>query len=266
MRAKSVAYSRQGPSGSSAYGARPCAPPPSACSGTGCANRVLRRPFRKIKSPPAMRAGRGPPAARSCAAGPLPAPSAVHLSQVNCRAAFDRLCVFIPRTPLPARCSTRDRPAPLPPTIFPARRCEVNLLDNVDSMLSIHAWIQPVLKPTQVSRKKKYRQMRLGGGGRMRAKSRLISGLSTVDRSSESRRTKSNTTNYPNKNIMKINQQIKTTMSLAAAMGTLALAYFGSGLYHLHRRLRRHHATHGRLSFPIAVGWSILVVGHPPIS
>jgi hypothetical protein len=46
------------------------------------------------------------------------------------------------------------------------------------------------LFPKEISvEKEKIRQIRLGGV-KMRAKSRLISGLSTVDRSGESRRTK----------------------------------------------------------------------------
>jgi len=44
----------------------------------------------------------------------------------------------------------------------------------------------------------------------------LIPVLSTVDRSGESRGTKKNTTNYPNNYIMKLNQQIKTLLPLAA--------------------------------------------------
>ena len=57
----------------------------------------------------------------------------------------------------------------------------------------------------------------------MRASSRFILVFSTVDRSGKSRRTNRNTTNNPTNYIMKLNQSMKTTMSLAAAMGTLAL-------------------------------------------
>jgi hypothetical protein len=57
----------------------------------------------------------------------------------------------------------------------------------------------------------------------MRANQRLMSGLSTVDRfgklANNTEKLTQKTTNY----IMKLNKKIKTSMSLAAAMGTLAL-------------------------------------------